>query len=83
MRILKFYTPTCSPCAALTTVLQNGGIETENINVEEHVEMNIQYNIRKVPTLVFLNSEDKEVKRLTGMATLDQITEITNEFTRD
>ena len=78
MKILKFYADWCAPCRALTTVLDGGNVETEAVNIELNADLTIQHNVRKVPTLVFLDEEGKEAARLSGMITLEQVKEKIN-----
>lgn len=76
MKILKFYTPTCMPCRAVGKLLEKVEVPVEEINAVEDLKKVDEYNICTTPTLVFLNEEEKEVGRTTGMVTLSQIQEI-------
>ena len=76
MKILKFYTPTCMPCRAVGKLLEKVEVPVEEINAVEDLKKVDEYNICTTPTLVFLNGEEKEVGRTTGMVTLSQIQEI-------
>ena len=73
MKILKFYTPTCMPCRAVGKLLEKVEVPVEEINAVEDLKKVDEYNICTTPTLVFLNEEEKEVGRTTGMVTLSQI----------
>ena len=76
MKILKFYTPTCMPWRAVGKLLEKVEVPVEEINAVEDLKKVDEYNICTTPTLVFLNEEEKEVGRTTGMVTLSQIQEI-------
>lgn len=76
MKILKFYTPTCMPCRAVGKLLEKVEVPVEEINAVEDLKKVDEYNVCTTPTLVFLNEEEKEVGRTTGMVTLSQIQEI-------
>lgn len=51
----------------------------ENFDIEELPELAQKYRVRGVPTLVYLNSEDVEVKRLVGAQSKLKIEEWLNE----
>ena len=76
MKILKFYTPTCVPCKVVGKLLEKVDTPVEGINATEDIEKVDLYNVCTTPTLIFLNKEDKEVGRLHGIPTLNQIQEI-------
>ena len=61
MKILYFYTPTSQ---SLETLLESSGMAFERINALEDIAKVDEYNICVAPTLIFLNKEGKEVKRL-------------------
>lgn len=71
MKLLKFFADWCGPCKALEKTL--GNIEHENIDIELNEELTSKYGIRSIPTLVLVDDEGKEMRRLTGAVTLDEI----------
>ena len=76
MKILKFYTPTCMPCKALGKILEQINIEVENINALENLAEVDKYDICTTPTLIFLDDENKEFGRTTGLVSKNKIEEI-------
>lgn len=77
MKILKFYTPTCMPCRALGKVLATiENIEIEEINALENIAMVDKYNVCTTPTLIFLDDDNKEFNRTTGLVNKTKIEEI-------
>jgi hypothetical protein len=64
------------PCRAVGKLLEKVEVPVEEINAVEDLKKVDEYNICTTPTLVFLNEEEKEVGRTTGMVTLSQIQEI-------
>ena len=77
MKILKFYTPTCMSCRVLSKSLEKlEGVEIIPVDASEELAKVDEYNICTTPTLVFLNEENKEVDRITGMTTLNKIEEV-------
>ncbi len=71
-KVLKFSATYCGPCKALTATLkQVTEVPIEEYDVDDNEELCEKYNIRSVPTLIFLNNEDKEVGRSVGNISLD------------
>lgn len=76
VKILKFYTPTCMPCRALSKVLDKlENIEICSIDASEDVAKVNEYNICATPTLVFLR-DGEEFERTVGMVSESKIKEI-------
>lgn len=71
-KVLKFSATWCAPCRALGETLSKvEDITIENIDIDDNEELCEKYNIRSVPTLIFLNNENKEVGRSVGNISLD------------
>lgn len=66
MKLTKLTTPTCGQCRLLTPMLDGmeaeGTIEVEEINLLERPDIQEQYGIKSVPTVIF-HSEEGEVVR--------------------
>ena len=76
MKILNFYTQACIPCKPLDKILEKVDIEVESINALEDIAKVDEYNICTVPTLIFLNNDNKEIARTIGLKTLAEIQDI-------
>jgi thiol-disulfide isomerase/thioredoxin len=76
MTILKFYGDYCSPCRTLTTMLDGANFPIKSINIQLEPEQTLKYNIRKVPTLVFVNENGDELHRETGLVAPEKVKEI-------
>ena len=83
IKILKFESDSCPQCKALSITLERISkeniIDIENIDIEEDNNQDLirKYNIRSIPTLIFLN-EDKEYNRLVGNQSYATINKIIN-----
>ena len=83
IKILKFESDSCPQCKALSVTLERisneNKIDIKNIDIEEDNNQDLirKYNIRSIPTLIFLN-EDKEYNRLVGNQSYVTINKIIN-----
>jgi thioredoxin 1 len=70
MKVLKFYADWCGPCKAQTKIIEQAGdkIKTkiEEVNIDANIFLSTQFNIRSVPTMVLVDDDEKEIKRITG-----------------
>lgn len=83
IKILKFESDSCPQCKALSATLERITKEyktdIKNIDIEEDNNQDLirKYNIRSIPTLIFLN-EDQEYNRLVGNQSYVTINKIIN-----
>lgn len=78
IEVLKFSMVTCGPCRVLAVTLKDAA-EVTSIDVEQDIETARKYNIRNVPTLVFLK-DGVEVHRVSGSMPLQQYKNILTEI---
>lgn len=71
MQVLKFQSDWCQPCKLLDAQLKRlfPLLEVTKINTDEERQLAVQYGIRSIPTLIILDENGKEQKRLTGSVT--------------
>ena len=83
IKILKFESDSCPQCKALSATLEKITKEyktdIKSIDIEEDNNQDLirKYNIRSIPTLIFLN-ENKEYNRLVGNQSYATINKIIN-----
>ena len=83
INILKFESDSCPQCKALSATLERITKEyktdMKSIDIEEDNNQDLirKYNIRSIPTLIFLN-EDQEYNRLVGNQSYATINKIIN-----
>ena len=71
MQVLKFQAPWCQPCKLLDAQLNRlfPLLEVTKVDTDEERQLAVQYCIRSIPTLIILDENGKEQKRLTGSVT--------------
>ena len=83
IKLLKFESDSCPQCKALSATLERITKEyktdMKSIDIEEDNNQDLirKYNIRSIPTLIFLN-EDQEYNRLVGNQSYATINKIIN-----
>lgn len=83
-RILKFEAEWCGQCKVLTPILKrvlenHTDITLTTVDIETEEETTLKYNIRNLPTLVFIK-DDIEVGRTSGVLTADILENKIKEF---
>lgn len=64
-KIIKFSKDGCVPCQLISNILNDQGIEYEEINALENEEMREKYEIQSVPVTILLDG-DKVIDRVNG-----------------
>ena len=82
--IIDFYADWCGPCKTLAPIIkqfcENNKLTLESINVEDNDDLVQKYKIRNIPVIVFEDLDGKELKRLVGMQTQDNLTKVYKEI---
>jgi thioredoxin 1 len=78
-KLWDFWTVWCPPCKELTPTIEalaseyEGKIEIKSINVDENKELAQKFEIRAIPTLVFLDAKGNELSRIVGLVPKDTL----------
>lgn len=77
MKLLKFYATWCEPCKGLAMII-NGAkdkidMPIEDVNIEENMDLALQYGIRSVPTLVVVDEDGNAIKKNVGVLNESQL----------
>jgi len=82
MKVLRFTAEWCQPCKTLSVVLED--LSKEGIFVEKNLEVydieadeeiTQKYRIRSVPTLILVEDDGKEIDRMVGLKSIEEIRE--------
>jgi thioredoxin 1 len=75
MRVLKFSASWCQPCKQLSKTLEamEFPYEISEIDVDANQEAAIEYGIRNVPTMILVDENHNQIKRVSGAMTKTQI----------
>jgi len=69
--ITKFYTQSCNPCKMLSSILDELGVEYQEVDIEKDIQTAIDNRVSSVPTLI--NTETG--KRLVGFQSKEKLQE--------
>lgn len=84
--LLEFSSETCYPCKQMKPVIEEikkdyeGKAMVKIVDVYEDMELAEKYNIRLIPTQIFLDKEGKEYFRHEGLFPKEEIIKIFNEM---
>ncbi|XP_030386442.1 thioredoxin, mitochondrial [Scaptodrosophila lebanonensis] len=76
--IVDFFATWCNPCKLLTPRIesivgeQQGSIKLAKVDIDEHSELALDYDVAAVPVLVVMKN-GKEVQRMVGLQDEDKI----------
>jgi thioredoxin 1 len=80
LKIYDFYATWCGPCKVLKKSLSEiKGVDIEEFDIEENDELLFKYDVRNVPTLIFLDG-DKVLGKEVGAKSASQLNELINKY---
>ena len=78
-KLWDFWATWCPPCKELKPTIEalekeyEGRIEIRSINVDENKELAQKFEVKAIPTLVFLDAKGNELSRIVGLTPKDTI----------
>jgi thioredoxin 1 len=87
VEVIDFYANWCGPCKVLSPTIDslisdfsdNESVTIKKLNVDEDPETTQNFNVRGIPTLVFLK-DGEEAARFTGVQSKEKITSKIDEL---
>jgi thioredoxin 1 len=79
-QLLYFSAAWCGPCKTLGPIMEQVGqqINITKIDVDSSPEMVQRFGVRNVPTVVLVGDNQQEIRRFTGVKTLNEIINFSN-----
>lgn len=81
--MVDFWAPWCAPCRKLEPILKEvvstTGVKLGKLNVDIYKNLAIQSNVSRLPTII-LYKDGREVKRLVGLYSKEEIIEIIKSY---
>jgi thioredoxin-like negative regulator of GroEL len=79
-QLLYFSAAWCGPCKTLGPIMEQAGqqINITKIDVDSSPEMVQRFGVRNVPTVVLVGDNQQELRRFTGVKTLNEIINFSN-----
>jgi len=79
-KIIYFSAPWCGPCKVLGPTMEklSSELPITKVNVDEDTNTSVKYGIRNVPTLVLVDQSGKELNRLVGNVSEQQVKQFYN-----
>ena len=68
-KVLYFTASWCGPCKMLAPILEElkSEMNIEKVDIDDNEQLVQRFNIRSVPTVVYLNSHEVETQRILGL----------------
>ena len=83
LKILDFKAQWCRPCVAMSPILdeveKETGVEIRRIDVDDNEEVVIAYNIRNIPTLIFIK-DNQIIDKISGTVSKDILINKISEY---
>jgi thioredoxin-like negative regulator of GroEL len=81
MKVLRFTAVWCEPCKMLAKNLDNvtTQVPIQVLDIDKEEDLARHFNVRSVPTLVMIDEDKKEVKRVVGVQSVKQLNQFINE----
>ena len=90
LKVIDFWAAWCGPCRMLGPIVDeliidykdNAQVEILKVNVDEQPEISVQYGIRTLPTILFINAEtDGVVDKQLGALPRTKLEELITKYT--
>lgn len=82
MKLLKLQAAYCQPCAQLTKTMSEMefNIPVEYVDIESQRDVAVMFGVRSIPTMILLDDDGSEIRRINGAVSKEQITEFLGAY---
>ena len=90
IKVLDFYGKNCGPCKMMEPIINqlisqfenDPNVDFNKYDADENPELALKFNLRTVPTIIFLNEDETIIHKINGATSkqvlLDKISELLN-----
>lgn len=85
IKILDFHAEWCHPCKLMAPILDeylktNPVYEIQKVDVDKEGSLAERYNVQSVPTLIIIDKDGNEVRRIVGFSGGDELKQALDSY---
>lgn len=82
MKLMKFQADWCGPCKQLSKTIASMDISipVELIDIDKQSDAAIEYGIRSIPTMILVDENHQQLRRIHGAVSKEQLEEFLGEY---
>lgn len=82
MKVVKFGAVWCPGCSSLKMTLAGMDIKLpiEEVDIDSNTEAAATYGIRSIPTMILVDENDNQIRRVTGNLSADKVSAFLGEY---
>jgi thioredoxin 1 len=66
LKVIKLSQPQCTPCKMVGNLLDDKGINHEEIDITERPDIPAEYGVMSTPVTILLDDDKQEIERVVG-----------------
>ena len=81
MKLLKIGAIWCKECLVMEPIWEEiekaiPELQSEYFEADDHLDLQKKYNVKEIPTFIFLDKNDQEILRLEGLQNKEELVKI-------